>query len=367
MDRSPGRGTLSEIPFARLLADVWQREFSGILRVGTGGGKSFAFEGGALLVGRETLPEKEFLESLLTSGEADLLSLGRCEDYAAEHDVSTVRAMLEIKLFDSTRLWALLEGFAKTEAWRLFDVEEAEFELEPRPAPIGRVYVRNIFPPGLVLEGARRMRNERVIDAHVPGANQTVQALAPFYLDLLDLTGPERYVLDLLATARTAGDLCATSELTERESRRILFMFCCLGVAGTPPGKVKTTRLPAELSLGDMDKLFGLFNAKCAYIHKYISKEIGPVALSVIGKSLEDIRGRLDPAFQGLELKDDGRIELRTFLKVNMNIGGEENRRALLRSMDEILVAEVLAVKRTLGSAHESALVKGLERIGEPA
>jgi hypothetical protein len=33
--------------------------------------------------------------------------------------------------------------------------------------------------------------------------------------------------------------------------------------------------------------------------------------------------------------------------------------------MDEVLVAEVLAVKRTLGPAHESALVRSLDKVGE--
>jgi len=162
MDRSPGRGTLSETPFARLLAEIWQKEFTGILTVRTAGGKRFAFDSGTLLVSRDTLAEKEFLESLLTSGAADLLSLSRCEDYAAEHRVSTVRAMLEIKLLDSARLWTLLERFAKAEAWLLFDVEEAEFEFEPRPAPAGPAYITNIFLPGLVLEGAQSLGGQLV-------------------------------------------------------------------------------------------------------------------------------------------------------------------------------------------------------------
>ena len=34
----------------------------------------------------------------------------------------------------------------------------------------------------------------------------------------------------------------------------------------------------------------------------------------------------------------------------------------MLRSMDEILAAEVLVVKRTLGPEHESALVRSLEK-----
>jgi hypothetical protein len=37
----------------------------------------------------------------------------------------------------------------------------------------------------------------------------------------------------------------------------------------------------------------------------------------------------------------------------------------MLRSMDEVLAAEVLVVKRTLGPDHESTLVRSLEKVGE--
>ena len=50
---------------------------------------------------------------------------------------------------------------------------------------------------------------------------------------------------------------------------------------------------------------------------------------------------------------------------MNANIVGDECRRSLLRSMDEILAAEVLVVKRTLGPDQESAVVKSLEKLGE--
>jgi len=63
----------------------------------------------------------------------------------------------------------------------------------------------------------------------------------------------------------------------------------------------------------------------------------------------------------------DGRVELRSPLKVSANISGDETRLGMLRSMDEILAAEVLVVKKTLGPEQESALVRSLERIGEAA
>jgi hypothetical protein len=114
-----------------------------------------------------------------------------------------------------------------------------------------------------------------------------------------------------------------------------------------------------------MDRILGQFNAKCAFVLKYVSKEIGPVAVNLIGKAVDEVRGRLDPALQAAELKPDGRFELKSPLRVNANIVGDDCRASMLRSMDEVLAAEVLMVKRTLGPEHESALVRSLERLGE--
>jgi len=138
-----------------------------------------------------------------------------------------------------------------------------------------------------------------------------------------------------------------------------------LDVLGTSKAKGKNNKPLPEFSISDLDRLFAAFNDQCSFICKYISKEIGPVALNVIEKSLDEIKGRIDPIFQNCELKPDGRIELRTLLKKNLGVSTDESKRSLLRSFDEVLTAEVLAVKRTLGNSHESALVKGLERIGD--
>lgn len=360
-----GRGSLAATPFVRVLARIWREELTGALSVrAADGAKIFTFERGSLVVGQDSLAEKDFLKSLLTSGAADLIGLAQAEEYAERRSVSVMRALLELPLIDPSRLWPLLEEFVKAEVWSLFGRDEGEFEFGFPPSPPGPALLR-LDVPSLILEGGRRAENESAVFRELPPEGVTVQGLAPGFLDRLALLPHERYVLGLLDSPMTMAELCEASVLGRRESRRALGVFLCLGVAGTRPPKPKTGRLPAEMSLADMDKLFGVFNAKCSYIFKYISKEIGPVALRVIGNSLEDVRGRLDPVFQGLELKDDGRIEVTSFLKSSMSIVGDESRRGLLRSMDEILVAEVLAVKRTLGSGHESALVRSLEKIGE--
>jgi hypothetical protein len=368
MDESLRRGNLSRTPFPRLLAGIWNEGLTGTLSVGgPGGPRTFSFEDGSLAVEKESFPSADFLRSLLTTGAVDLISLGRVEEHAQEAGVPVVRAILELDLIAPGRLWALLEEFVKAEVFAFFDSEAGDYEFTPRPGLAGPAYVRGLFVPRLLLEGGRRMGNHGLVGRHLPAETETVQGLQPALLDHLELEPHERYLLGLLDPARTLAELLETSDLGPRESRRVLFVFLCLGLAGTRAPKPKTARLPAEMSLADVEKLFGVFNTKCSYIFRYISKEIGPVAASVIRNSLEDVRGRLDPVFQGLELKPDGRLEVKSILRTNMNLVGDENRRNILRSMDEILVAEVLAVKRTLGPGHESALVKSLEKVGEPA
>jgi hypothetical protein len=354
------------VPFARILAEIWRQGLSGSLYIKVGGvPKCLSFERGALVLDSVSYEEKDFLRFLLTAGEADLIALTRVEEHAQKTDGSSLRAIVETSLFEPERLWTLLESFAREEVLALIAGGGAEREFHSRSGPPARVYVDAIDIPGLLLEGVRRMTDDAAVAAALPAGGEMIRRLPTSSPGSFRLSAAERYVLGLLESPKSLGDLCAASDIGEAATRRALLAMLLLGLAGTAGPKPKTTKLGTDLSLAGMDRLMGLFNAKCAFIFKYVSKEVGPVAYPLIGKSLDEIRGRLDPAFQGAELNPDGRFEIKSFLKVNANIVGDECRRSMLRSMDEILAAEVLVVKRTLGPGHESALVRSLEKVGE--
>jgi hypothetical protein len=62
--------------------------------------------------------------------------------------------------------------------------------------------------------------------------------------------------------------------------------------------------------------------------------------------------------FTGAKLQKDGTLD-GTILERNLNKHPEEQRRIMLvDSLNELLYAELLAVKRTLGAEHESAIIK---------
>jgi hypothetical protein len=356
----------SAAPLARVLAEIWRQGLGGSLYVKADGvPKCLSFERGALVLDSVSFEEKDFLRFLLTTGETDLIALNRVEEHTQRTNGSALRALVETGLFDAERLWKLLESYAREEALSLLEGPGAEREFHTRSGPPGRVYIGAIDVPALLLEGARRIKDGSLMEGTLPGQGEVVRRLPVFSHDAFRLSLSEKYVLDLLEPPRTLADICADSDVGEAETLRALFVLLLLGLAGTAGPKPKTGKLPADISLAGMDRLLAVFNAKCVFVFKYVSKEIGPVAFSLIGKALDEVRGRLDPAFQGAEIAPDGRLELKTLLKVNANIVGDECRRSMLRSMDEILSAEVLVVKRTLGPAHESALVRALEKIGE--
>jgi hypothetical protein len=103
---------------------------------------------------------------------------------------------------------------------------------------------------------------------------------------------------------------------------------------------------------------------KYELIYKTLSKEIGPVALSILLKAIQDILDNLPAYFRKIQLTPDGRIDEDTVLKL---VWYQDFNRAIgdfLRGLEEILYTEVYAVKRHLGVDYEQQVLKWINRIG---
>ncbi len=320
------------------------------------------FEEGAWSFGSETLHAPGFLKGLAARGLVGPADLARFEALAEGDARDLMRGLIEGGLLPAAKAWELAGLYSKERLLEVFDWTEGAYDLGPAPVPAETAWVRGVGLSGLILEGIRRMGNFAIIEAGLPGPDVKLRLLVPPDGVPVGLAPHERYVLSAAEGVNRIGEVVRNSPLGEKETKRALFALFVLGLLGTEKGD----RPSAEYSLGDMDRLFEAFNDRCSFIFKYISKELGPVGLNVYEKSLEEARGRLDPAFQACTVKPDGRIELKTLLRKNLGVSSDDGKRSLLRSFDEILAAEALAVKRTLGNGHESALIKGLERMGDP-
>jgi hypothetical protein len=95
-----------------------------------------------------------------------------------------------------------------------------------------------------------------------------------------------------------------------------------------------------------------------SYIFRYMVREVGPIAENVLEKYLGTLREARKDVFLGIKLQKDGSLDP-SAIERNLNKAPEDARRPLLvDSLNELLYAELLAVKRTLGAEHESTIIK---------
>ncbi len=102
------------------------------------------------------------------------------------------------------------------------------------------------------------------------------------------------------------------------------------------------------------------FNRMYRHVRAYMVKEVGPIAENVLAKYLGTVREARPEVLQGVSLRKDGSLDEAA---VERNLGrlAEDRRRSVLvDALNELLYAELLAVKRTLGADHESAIVRDL-------
>jgi hypothetical protein len=359
-------GNLSVTPFPQVIFRIWERRDSGRLMVQNDVARSsLYFINGDLALAEGTFSAEGFFKKLLSLRVLTALQAEDCAGFARAHSISYPRALIERGHMAPSQAWDALAEFWMEELFAVFDWAESDFAFEPGPA-VPEAHVYGLIPtPMVVLRGIRRMKKIDSVVARLPAETEALQLLSPAHAEHLHLAPHEKHILGLLRVTPRLSDLYAQSQAGKRETQKAVFAFLTLGLAGLSPTPEPIRPTP-DLTSAGLEKIWSDFNDKCSYIYRYISKEIGPVGLSVLEKSLEDIRVRLAPPFQGLKLRADGRVEFSPFPLMSLTLFTEESRRQFNRVLNEILTAEVLAVKRALGNAHEAGVIKNLEKIGEP-
>jgi hypothetical protein len=156
---------------------------------------------------------------------------------------------------------------------------------------------------------------------------------------------------------RSVLDICRESEIGDNETLKVLYALLASGLARVKGKKVRPLDqdfVPADTLASVIDS----FNQMYGYVFRYMVREVGPIAENVLEKYLGSLRESRKDVFAGARLQKDGTLEPVT-LERNLNRLAEEERRgALVDALNELLYAELLAVKRTLGADHEASIVR---------
>lgn len=365
MDKNQLKGDFSTTPFPQVLFHIWRTEKTGTLTIK--GGKSqekIPFKKGNIVGELASFPEGPFLQSLVEKEIIDSHALEEGKGDEAGKNSSAITALIERGLISPSRLWQFMEDFFKQELFSLFDLPSAEYSFKSENVAYESQLLKENQTIHLILQGIRQMRNNGSIEAHLPQEFEILETLNPTFLNKLHLEPYEKYVLALVDNTKSLKSIYEESKAGKRETQKCIYAFLMLGIVSTHPQREGKKHF-AEFSPEEFEKILSAFNTKLGYIFKYISKEIGPVAYNTLSKCLDEIKPHLGPSFKELELRPDGSITVKSFLKMNISLPSDERWKNLTHGLNEILVAEVLAVKKTLGNTHESLLVENLEKMGE--
>ena len=152
-------------------------------------------------------------------------------------------------------------------------------------------------------------------------------------------------------------EICRESEIGEAETRKVLHAFMAVGMLrskGRKQAPLDRTVSEAE----DYRALVELYNEMYRYLFRHMSGEVGPIAEIILEKYLNDLKARPGSLFDKVRLNRDGSLDATQVEKNAFVIAEGDRRHRVIESLNELLYAELLAVKRTLGAQHESQLIQ---------
>jgi hypothetical protein len=349
------KGRLSELPLPDILEHLRLSAATGILSVVSGGARKAVYlKGGRVVFASSNLPNDRLGEILLRDGKITV------EEYEASIRAISKgkrqgKVLVEMGALSPKDLWEGVQYQVQEIVYSIFQWDDGQFHFEESTLPEKERITVDLDTVDLILAGLRRVDAWGAVQNRFPeGAlvlervpGETANSLQPY----------EEHVLALVDAEKSVVEICRESEIGDNETLKVLYALISTGLVRSKGRKVHTL----DQDFVPEDSLYGVvnsFNQMYGYIFRYMVREVGPIAENVLEKYLATLRDTRKDVFAGVKLQKDGSLDA-AVLERNLNKTAEEERRALLvDGLNELLYAELLAVKRTLGSDHESNIIR---------
>jgi hypothetical protein len=364
----PISGSLAEFDVATILAQMDHQALDGQLKISTTAfSKTIWLENGGITFAQSSLGEDSLGSFLLRRRVIDDKNLKKSDAYMQDKNIRRGRALLEMGLLSSAQLWEEVSAHLRAIVFSLFPLETGKYDIIAQPKNENENIVLNLPVPEAILEGIRQIQDPPFIESRFSenmvlfpavGRNHSPLALKPF----------EVHVLSLVSEATPLAEVIAKSELLRFETLKILYCLLKLGhlCDRRQPLRHPTPNAASFIptTFTSFEDILQYYNHKFEYIYRVLSKEIGPVAQSILFEAITAIMESIPACFHNLEITAEGRIEAKSILKSIWYESFEEHSNEFLKGMEEILYAEIYAVKRHLGKDHEKMILQWIREPG---
>lgn len=349
------RGRLADVSLPEMLIFLKVSEKTGVLTVvQTGVRKALYFLNGRVVFAASSLSQDRLGEVLLRGGKISADEYLRLSQ-RIRGGQRLGKALIESGVLAPGDLWWGIEQQVREIVWSLFTWEEGSFQFEESDRPRGEKITINLEVESLIVEGIRRISGTSAISNHFVPVDTILERTDK--LSPIPLEAYEEHVLKQVNGTRTAAEICKDSEIGEAETRKVLYTFMAVGVLAVK-GRKHAPLDPEAIERADYRGMVELYNEMYKYLFRHMSGEVGPIAEIILEKYLGELKGRPNSLFERARLRRDGSLDPQQ-IEINVTrIKPFERRNRLVEALNELLYAELLAVKRTLGASHEAQLIQ---------
>lgn len=352
------KGQLSHLPLPEVLEHLRTTRGTGILTLVSGGArKAIYLKDGRVVFAASNLPNDRLGELLIREGKITV------EEYEASIKALSKgkrqgKVLVELGALSPRDLWEGVQFQIKEIVYGVFRWEDGQFHFEESSLPERERITVDLDIRDLILAGIRKVEATSGIKVHFPSLDLVLERAQA---EMAGLEAYETHVLRLVDGERSTLEVCHESEIGDSETLKALYAFLSVGLARIKGKKVRPLDqdfVPEE----EGESLLAAFNGMFGHVFRHMVREVGPIAEKVLEKYMGGLRERCQPVFAGVRFQKDGTLDVATLERNVAQLPEEERRGRLVDALNELLYAELLAVKRTLGVEHEAAIIQAFRQ-----
>jgi len=360
----PSQGDLSKNRFQEVVAFIFKEKINCSLKINYNNHtKTIYFRNDEIFFAESSNREENFgnfliKKGIITKDQFDLASV-----YMKDNGIRFGRSLVKIKVFTYENLFHWVEEHLRWIALSCFEIDKGKYLIDSLDLKKMENIGLNLDVLRFIVTGFRYLNDYSYIRELIEKVDD-IYLINPELISLMDLKKFEFHIFDLLKTNNRVSDILEKSELSSDDTYKILYMFFLTGVISekkTGIGKdIKNTLniVSSPRFFSSYNEALKYYNSKYEMIFKMLSKEIGPIAISILSGAIESISEKLPSYLKDITIKATGKLNEDQILKKVWYNDFEENLPFFLKGLEEILYAEIFAVKKNLGVDYEKQILK---------
>ncbi len=352
------QGDFSQLGLPEILDYVTTTGRTGVLLLRNGAvTKTLHFKSGVVVFASSNVSDERFGEMLLREGRITKEQF----DEASKHVTRGKRLgkiLVEMQALSPKELWNEVRRQVQEIAYSVLQWDSGAFQFFEGEERTGENITTSLTVPELLLEGLRRIKTPNLFDERIPKKDVVFERVLPAHRPSgLHFEEYEKHVFKLVDGSRSVQEISDLSEIGDFETLKTLFIFFTIGYLHVKGRKDRFEEEQREMR--ELSDLIRNYNEMFSFMYHYLLREIGPIAENILEKYLGRLKTAQPEVFGRVTIRSNGALSEERILENMMELQGDRSA-ILVQALNEYLYSALLAIRRTLGSNHESKVMQTL-------